>query len=79
MTSDATGAVSPWMTRQQAADHAQTSVATIARAIRGGHLRAYRLRGGRSVRVHRDDVDKWLCAVEIVSLSDITTRPRVRS
>jgi excisionase family DNA binding protein len=51
---------SPWMTRADAATYARVSVASISRAIRAGRLRAYRIAGGRAVRLHRDDVDAWL-------------------
>ena len=50
----------PWMTRADAATYARVSVASISRAIRAGRLRAYRIAGGRAVRLHRDDVDAWL-------------------
>lgn len=52
--------VSPWLSRTDVAAYANVSVATIARAIRGGRLRAFRIASGRAVRLHRDDVDAWL-------------------
>ena len=51
---------SPWMNRAEAATYARMSVASISRAIRASRLRAYRIAGGRAVRLHRDDVDAWL-------------------
>ena len=51
---------SPWFTRRDAAAYALVSVATLSRSIRTGRLRAYRIAGGRAVRLHRDDVDAWL-------------------
>ena len=53
---------SPWMTRADVAAYARLSVPTISRAIRAGRLRAYRIAGGRAVRLHRMDVDGWLRA-----------------
>ena len=55
--------VSLWMTRADAAVYSRMSVPTISRAIRAGRLRAYRIAGGRAVRLHRDDLDAWLRAV----------------
>ena len=52
--------VSLWMTRADAARYARLSVASISRAIRTGRLRAYRIAGGRAIRLHRDDLDRWL-------------------
>ena len=43
-----------------ATTYARVSVASISRAVRTGRLRAYRIAGGRAVRLHRDDVDAWL-------------------
>ena len=51
---------SPWMTRADAARYAKTSVPTLSRAIRCGRLVAYRIAGGRAIRLHRDDIDSWL-------------------
>ena len=51
---------SPWMTRADVAAYARLSVPTISRAIRAGRLRAYRIAGGRAIRLHRDDLDRWL-------------------
>ena len=52
--------VSLWMTRADAAAYSRMSVPTISRAIRAGRLRAYRIAGGRAIRLHRDDLDRWL-------------------
>ena len=48
------------MTRADAARYGRLSVASISRAIRTGRLRAYRIAGGRAIRLHRDDIDRWL-------------------
>ena len=48
------------MTRADAARYARLSVASVSRAIRSGRLAAFRVAGGRAVRLHRDDVDAWL-------------------
>jgi excisionase family DNA binding protein len=49
-----------WLTRDEAAAVARVSVATIDRAIRDGRLKATRLDGGRSVRIHRSALATFL-------------------
>jgi excisionase family DNA binding protein len=49
------------MTRQEVADAAGVSVATIDRAVRLGQLPALRIGPGkRLVRIWPEDVDRWL-------------------
>lgn len=52
--------VSPWLTRTEAADYARVSVQTIDRWVRDKKLTRHRIDGLRSVRFHRDDVDKLM-------------------
>ena len=49
-----------WLSRVQAAQYANVSVATIDRAIKAGRLRAKKPDG--RVLIHRTWVDKWVAA-----------------
>lgn len=44
------------LTKRQAADYLQVSVPTINNYLRRGLLRAYKLPGGRLVRIKREDL-----------------------
>jgi len=49
-----------WLTLRETAAYARCSTITVAREIRGGHLRAYRLASRRVWRLRASDVDGWL-------------------
>lgn len=49
-----------WMNSMQAADYAGVDVVTVWRARKAGMLRAGGV--GRAVRIHRDELDRWLAA-----------------
>jgi excisionase family DNA binding protein len=56
----------PWLTIEQAAEHAQCGVSTLRREVRAGHLRAFRLAGRKALRFRTSDVDLWVEAGEVV-------------
>lgn len=54
------------ITLAEAADYAGVHVKTIRRKIAAGHLTAYRMAGGRSLRVKADDLDALFSVVPTV-------------
>lgn len=52
--------VSPWLTRDEAADYARVGPGTIDRWVRDGLLKKHHVAGTRSVRFHVDDLDKLM-------------------
>jgi excisionase family DNA binding protein len=51
---------SPWLDVDSAATYAAVSITTIRRAIKSGGLKAYRVQGGRLLRLRALDVDAWI-------------------
>lgn len=51
---------SPWKTRTESAEYARVSVGTIDRWAREGDLTRHYPRGTRSVRFHRDELDRLM-------------------
>jgi excisionase family DNA binding protein len=49
-----------WVTLTEAADHAHCAAVTLAREIRVGRLKAYKLAGRRVWRLQLSDVDRWI-------------------
>jgi excisionase family DNA binding protein len=58
-----------YLTKAQAGEIVQLHPRTIERAILGGELRAYKIRG--KVRISRDDLEAWVEANEIEPVSDL--------
>ena len=49
-----------WLTRQEGAQRARVSEATIGREVRAGRLRAARVGGRRALRLKPEWIDIWL-------------------
>jgi excisionase family DNA binding protein len=49
-----------WLTLKEGAEVARCSTVTLAREIRAGRLRAYKLARRRVWRLRRDDIDRGL-------------------
>ncbi len=54
-----------WLTAKEAAAYAKFRPATLRRAVRAGHLRAFRINDQRHVRFRVEDLDAWLSASPI--------------
>lgn len=51
---------SPWMTADEVATYALCHIQTVYKAQRSGALTAAQSCVGGKLRIHRDDVDRWL-------------------
>lgn len=51
---------SPWLTRKEAAEYARVTTGTIDRWARHGDLTRHHPKGTRSVRFHRDELDRLM-------------------
>lgn len=49
-----------WLTLKEGAEVARCSTVTLAREIRAGRLKAYKLAGRRVWRLRKADIDRWL-------------------
>ena len=50
---------SPWLTRQEAAEYLGVTGRTISRYVADGLIKHHRP-GGKNLRIHRDDLDKFV-------------------